>query len=62
MVSAVEVKAGSRVPGGEMGGLLKLRRRLGNRFLRGVVLYTGTRSYTNEDKIHIVPVERLWRP
>lgn len=61
MVSAIEVKAGSRVPGGELKGLLKLRRRLANRFLGGVVLYTGTRSYTNEDEIHIVPIQRLWR-
>jgi predicted AAA+ superfamily ATPase len=61
-VSALEVKAGSRVPGGELGGLLKLRRRLGSQFLGGVVLYTGTRSYTYEEDIHVVPVHRLWRP
>ncbi len=61
MVSAIEVKAGSRVPGGEMRGLLKLRRRLGDRFLGGVILYTGTRSYTNEGTIHVVPIDRLWR-
>jgi predicted AAA+ superfamily ATPase len=61
MVSAIEVKAGSRVPGGDTRGLLKLRRRLGNRFLGGVILYTGARSYSSQDRIHIVPVQRLWR-
>jgi len=59
-VSAIEVKAGSRVPSGDLDGLTKLRRRLGRGFLGGVVLYTGARSYTYEKDIHIVPVERLW--
>lgn len=60
-VSAVEVKAGSRVRSGDIDGLMKLRRRLGSQFLGGVVLYTGARSYTFEHDIHVVPVERLWR-
>lgn len=60
-VSAIEVKAGSRVPSSELGGLLKLRGRLGGRFLGGVVLYTGARSYSHESGIHVVPIERLWR-
>lgn len=61
MVVAIEVKAGSRVPGSDLGGLVKLRRKLGGQFLGGVVLYTGARSYTYEKDIHIVPVDRLWR-
>jgi predicted AAA+ superfamily ATPase len=61
MVSAIEVKAGSRVPGGDTRGLLKLRRRLGDRFLGGVILYTGAPSYSSQDRIHIVPIQRLWR-
>jgi predicted AAA+ superfamily ATPase len=60
-VVALEVKAGSRVRSEDLSGLLKLRRRLGDQFLGGVVLYTGTRSYSNESDIHVVPVERLWR-
>jgi uncharacterized protein len=58
--AAIEVKAGSRVPSGDVDGLRKLRRRLGSHFLGGVVLYTGARSYTYEQNIHIVPLERLW--
>lgn len=61
MVVAIEVKAGSRVPSSDLGGLVKLRRKLGGQFLGGVVLYTGARSYTYEKNIHIVPVDRLWR-
>lgn len=60
-VAAVEVKAGSRVGPGDLRGLSKLRGRLGNLFLGGVVLYTGPRSYTVDKNVHIVPVERLWR-
>lgn len=60
MVVAIEVKAGSRVPSSDLGGLVKLRRKLGGQFLGGVVLHTGTRSYTYEKDIHIVPVDRLW--
>lgn len=58
---AVEVRAGSRVPGEGLGGLLKLRRSLGGQFLGGVVLYTGARSYSYEDDVHVVPIDRLWR-
>lgn len=61
MAVAIEVKAGSRVPSSDLGGLVKLRRKLGGQFLGGVVLYTGARSYTYEKNIHIVPVDRLWR-
>jgi hypothetical protein len=28
----------------------------------GAVLYTGPRSYTAEDRIHVLPVDRLWEP
>ena len=61
-VLAVEVKAGDRVPGGQLGGLRKLRDALGPRLIAGVALCTGPRSYTAEDRIHVMPVDRLWRP
>lgn len=59
-VVAVEVKAGSRVPSDQLGGMMKLRRRLGSQFLGGVVLCTGSRSYTYDHDLHVLPVERLW--
>jgi predicted AAA+ superfamily ATPase len=58
-VAALEVKASSRVPSGELRGLLKLSRKLGTQFLGGVVLYTGTRAYSQGD-VHIMPIARLW--
>lgn len=61
-VAALEVKAASRVPAGELRGLLKLSRKLGSQFLGGVVLYTGARAYSHGDGLHIVPISRLWSP
>jgi predicted AAA+ superfamily ATPase len=60
-VVAVEVKAGTRVTGSDLGALRKLRSRLGDAFLGGVCLYTGELSYRHEDRIHVVPVDALWR-
>jgi len=59
-VVAIEVKAGTRVPGNDLGGLRKLRDKLGARFLGGMVLYLGQRAYTYEDRIHVIPVDQLW--
>lgn len=59
-VVAVEVKAGSRVPGKDLSSLQLLRDKLGERFIAGIALYTGERSYTYDDRIHVMPVDRLW--
>lgn len=60
-VVAFEVKAGERVRGPDLRGLRKLRDALGTRFVGGVALSLGSRSYTYEDKLHVMPVDRLWR-
>ncbi|MEZ5087310.1 MAG: DUF4143 domain-containing protein [Tessaracoccus sp.] len=60
-VLAFEVKAGERVSGADFGSLRKLRDLLGERFVAGVAFSTGTRSYTYEDRLHVMPVDRLWR-
>ena len=61
-VLAFEVKAHQRVSRSDLKGCRKLRDTLGDRFVAGVALSTGTRSYTFEDRIHVMPVDRLWRP
>lgn len=61
-VVAFEIKAAGRVPGDEFRGLRKLRAALGTRFLAGVVLYLGPRSYTFEDRLHAMPMDRIWTP
>ena len=59
-VIAFEVKAGDRVPGDTLAGLRKLRTALGEQFLAGIALYTGERTYTLEDRLHVMPIDRLW--
>jgi predicted AAA+ superfamily ATPase len=61
-VLAFEVKANERVAGADLKGLRTLRDALGDRFIAGVALSTGLRSFTYEDRIHIMPVDRLWTP
>ncbi len=61
-VVAFEVKAAQRVGTKELGPLRKLRDALGPAFLAGIALHLGERSYTAEDRIHVVPVDRLWSP
>lgn len=60
-IVAFEVKANERVSGRELKGLRTLRDALGDRFVAGVALSTGTRSFTYEDRIHVCPLDRLWR-
>ncbi|WP_207782456.1 ATP-binding protein [Phytoactinopolyspora limicola] len=60
-VAAVEVKASSRVTGRDLAPLRLLRDKLGQRFVGGVALYLGARSYTYDDRLHVAPVDTLWR-
>ena len=58
-VLAFEVKTGERVTDNELKGMRKLREALGQRFLGGVALSMGSRSYTYEDRLHVMPLDRL---
>jgi hypothetical protein len=35
---------------------------LGERFLIGTALYTGTRAYNLDDRLHAITIDRLWTP
>jgi predicted AAA+ superfamily ATPase len=59
-VLAFEVKASERVSGNDLRGLRKLREALADRFIAGVAFSTGPRSYSYEDRVHVLPVDRLW--
>jgi hypothetical protein len=61
-VLAFEVKAAGRVPGADMRPLRKLRDALGERFLAGIALYTGAEAYCVEDRLHVLPIDRIWTP
>jgi predicted AAA+ superfamily ATPase len=60
-VVAFEVKANERATGPAFTGLQQMRDALGSRFRAGVVLTTGRRTYTYTDRIHVMPIDRLWR-
>jgi len=60
-VVGFEVKTGSRVPGDDLKPLKKLRDAVGANFVGGFALYLGEREYSFEDRLHVLPVDRLWR-
>jgi predicted AAA+ superfamily ATPase len=59
-IAGVEVKVGERVSAAQFSSLRKLREEFGDRFLGGVVLHLGSRAYTQDDRLHAIPVDRLW--
>ncbi|MQY26000.1 hypothetical protein NRB56_15590 [Nocardia sp. RB56] len=61
-VAAIEVKASGTVTDRDFDGLRLLRDKLGSDFAGGAVVNLGQRSYTYEDKRHVLPLDRLWNP
>ncbi len=59
-IVGVEIKAGERVSAAQFRSLRKLRDALGDRFLGGVVLHLGRHGYTQDDRLHALPADRLW--
>lgn len=60
-VCAVEVKAGSTVNAAATRGLEYLRDHLGERFVAGLVLNTGTQAQRIGDRLAVAPVSSLWQ-
>jgi predicted AAA+ superfamily ATPase len=61
-VAALEVKASGTVADHDFAGLRLLRDKLGDAFVGGAVVNLGQRSYTYEDRLHVLPLDRLWTP
>ena len=59
-VAGVEVKAAATVRPSDFRGLRKLAVTVGDRFACGVVLYDGELTARFGDRLHAVPVRRLW--
>lgn len=59
-VVAFEVKAGAAPNASDAGHLIWLRDLLGDRFVGGLVLHTGPRSFRLGDRIQAVPIAALW--
>jgi predicted AAA+ superfamily ATPase len=60
-IAGVEIKAASSVDDQHFRGLRLLREKLGASFVGGTVLYLGPHAYTKENRLHVVPLDRLWR-
>jgi len=60
-VVGIEAKAASHVRDGDLSGLRKLRNLVGDRFVAGVVMYLGQRSYQVDETLTVMPVDRIWR-
>lgn len=59
-VVGIEIKHADTVGASDFTGLKELRDKLGDRFIRGVVLYTGQQVIPFGDKLFAVPVSALW--
>lgn len=60
-VVGVEVKAGATIRAKDLAGLRNLGRNLGDRFVAGIVLYTGQRPLPFGERIKALPLDALWR-
>jgi hypothetical protein len=60
-VVGVEVKAAETVQTDDFRGLRLLRRRLGDRFRAGFVLYCGDESLSFGDQLACLPIAALWK-
>lgn len=61
-VVGIEVKAAATVGPEDTKGLRVLAEALGSRFVRGIILYTGTTVVPFAKNVHALPLETLWMP
>ncbi len=59
-IVGVEVKASATVTPGDTRGLRALRSATGDRFVRGIVLYTGEEIVPLGERLVAVPISALW--
>jgi predicted AAA+ superfamily ATPase len=59
-IVGIEVKAAATVVSADFRGLAYLRDKLGGRFVRGVVLYAGTRALPFGERLSALPLSCLW--
>ncbi len=61
VVTGFEVKTARKIERKDASGLIALRNTLGDQFNAGYVLTTGDASYRYDDRIYVMPVDRLWQ-
>ncbi len=60
-IVGIEVKKTASPDGSDFKGLRHLQEAVGKRFLRGVLLYTGTESVAFGPNLYALPVSALWQ-
>lgn len=60
-IIGIEVKAGATIRTEDLAGLRHLANHVGDRFVAGFVLYTGTQTLPFGDKIRALPMDALWQ-
>jgi len=58
---AIEVKKTASPTGSDLDGIRKMRAAVGDRFLRGVLLYLGSEWIAADPSLHLVPIPALWQ-
>lgn len=61
-IVAIEVKSAATVSQQDVRHLVWLRDKLGDQFIHGFILYTGTHTHSFGDRITATPVASLWDP
>ena len=56
----IEIKASATLGGSDVRGLQAMANAAGKRWVRGVVLYTGTEVIPFAANLHGMPVSHLW--
>jgi predicted AAA+ superfamily ATPase len=59
-IVAIEIKSGASLHKSDFRGLTYLREQLGDRFIAGIVLYTGRETLPFGDRLAAVPLAALW--
>lgn len=59
-LAAIKIKAAASAVPSDFRGLRYLRDRIGDRFVAGCLLYTGTATIPFGDRLSAVPISALW--
>lgn len=56
----IEVKSNSKVTPDDFKGLKYLKEKAKNKFLKGIVLYTGSQTVPFGENLFALPINALW--
>jgi predicted AAA+ superfamily ATPase len=59
-IVGIEVKSSTKVDGGDLSGLKRLKEMAGDKFAKGIILYAGEHPIALDDKIYALPINSLW--